>query len=57
MQRQLAALKYFQKKTPSPMFGRVLNTPLSKINQSQLVFTCSNMTVETLEQGVKYVQS
>ena len=25
--------------------------------QSQLTFTCSKLTIETLEQGVKYVQS
>ena len=24
---------------------------------SQSAFTCSNLTVETLEQGVKYIQS
>ena len=24
---------------------------------SQLVFTCSKLTIETIEQGVKYVQS
>ena len=24
-------------------------------NASQLAFTCSNLTIETLEQGVKYV--
>ena len=24
---------------------------------SQLAFTCSKLTIETLEQGVKYVQS
>ena len=24
---------------------------------TQLAFTCSNLTIETLEQGVKYVQS
>ena len=51
------------------MFDRVINTSLemvtahdniptkiqSKISQS--VFTCSKLTIETLEQGVKYVQS
>ena len=25
--------------------------------QSQLIFTCSNQTIEALEKGVKYVQS
>ena len=28
-----------------------------KLNWTQLVFTCSKLTIETLEQGVKYVQS
>ena len=27
-----------------------------KCLQSQLVFTCSKLTIETLEKGVKYVQ-
>ena len=27
------------------------------IPNPQLAFTCSNLTIETLEQGVKYVQS
>ena len=27
------------------------------INQTQPAFTCSKLTIETLEQGVKYVQS
>ena len=30
--------------------------PLARIS-SQFAFTCSKLTVETLEQGVKYVQS
>ena len=28
-----------------------------KINHTQPAFTCSKLTIETLEQGVKYVQS
>ena len=28
----------------------------SVVNVSQTAFTCSNLTIETLEQGVKYVQ-
>ena len=28
-----------------------------KLNLTQPVFTCSKLTIETLEQGVKYVQS
>ena len=31
-------------------FCRILDT-------TQPLFTCSNLTIETLEQGVKYVQS
>ena len=30
---------------------------LTKITITQLTFTCSNSTIETLEKGVKYVQS
>ena len=29
----------------------------SEIDSTQSVFTCSTLTVETLRQGVKYVQS
>ena len=29
----------------------------SKINRTQPTFTCSKLTIETLEQDVKYVQS
>ena len=32
------------------------NDIITKDN-AQLVFTCSKLTIETLEQGVKYVQS
>ena len=28
-----------------------------KAGQNQPVFTCSTLTIETLEQGMKYVQS
>ena len=34
----------------------VLNVPLKVINLSQLAFPCSKLAIETLEQGVKYVQ-
>ena len=27
------------------------------LKRSQLVITCSKLTIETLEQGIKYVQS
>ena len=30
---------------------------LEKIHTSQPAFACSKLTIETLEQGVKYVQS
>ena len=34
------------------------NGPISTLNQfTQPVITCSKLTTETLEQGVKYVQS
>ena len=48
------------------MFGRVLKRPLKNIIQTeanvteritQLVTTCLKPTIETLENGVKYVQS
>ena len=38
------------------MLGRVLNTPLENI-ASQPAITYFKLTIETLEQGVKYVQS
>ena len=47
-------------KCPSVMFHWVLNTPLVAERRgvfTQPVFTCSKLTIETLEQGVKYVQS
>ena len=28
-----------------------------KCDASQLAFTCSKLTIETLEQGLKYIQS
>ena len=31
--------------------------PLFPLCQTQPAFTCSKLTIETLEQGVKYVQS
>ena len=30
---------------------------LNQIQNSQSAFTCSKLTIDTLEQGVKYVQS
>ena len=40
------------------MFDRVLSTPLNVIQiLTQPVFTCSKVTIKTLEQGVKYIQS
>ena len=30
---------------------------IAKLHTSQPAFTCSKLTIETLEQGVKYVQS
>ena len=30
---------------------------LHRFGQTQPAFTCSKLTIETLEQGVKYVQS
>ena len=36
------------------LFFHVIKT---KLPNSQLTFTCSKSTIETLEQGVKYVQS
>ena len=37
------------------MLGKVLQT--HRVNNSQLTFTCSKSTIETLEKGVKYIQS
>ena len=34
-----------------------INEGLFLLSSSQPAFTCSNLTKETLEQGVKYVQS
>ena len=33
------------------------STPLNSQINSQLAFTCSKSTLETLEKGVKYIQS
>ena len=46
-------INYFWKKVPSYIFDRVLNTTLMF---SQLTFTCSKSSIETLELCVKYVQ-
>ena len=35
----------------------VLKSCRSKMNLTQPAITCSKLTIETLEQGVKYVQS
>ena len=35
----------------------MINDTLQVAEVSQSVFTCSKLTIETLEQGVKYVQS
>ena len=38
--------------------SETLESILCLLNESsQPAFTCSNLTIETLEQGVKYVQS
>ena len=39
------------------MIESVITIPLQKKTISQPAFTCSKLTIETLEQGVKYVQS
>ena len=43
------------------IFSRFLNCTNSiksrKASHTQSAFTCSKLTIETLEQGVKYVQS
>ena len=38
---------------------RVISGTAKPLNElfTQLTFTCSKLTIETLEQGVKYVQS
>ena len=46
------SLDYLEK-FPSKMFEWVLNTP----SLSQPAFTCTKLTIETLEQDVEYVQS
>ena len=42
------------RKIQNSWYGRLFST---KFELSQLAFTCSKLTLETLEQGVKYVQS
>ena len=37
--------------------AKLLIKPLSHMYLPQLVFACSKATIETLEHGVKYVQS
>ena len=41
-------------KTLSQLSGK---TPIQIQQETQLTFTCSNSTIETLEKGVKYLQS
>ena len=60
--------KYIHKKAPSQMLAWVLNTPLHFEYSSNSLFfqrffitqsatTCSKLAIETLKEGVKYVQS
>ena len=54
-------MKSFQnqdKKWKDMMFGKISNLFLLKTeSSSEPAFTCSKLTIKTLEQGVKYVQS
>ena len=49
-------LNYFHKKVSFRTFGWDRNTPLNTSSRipPQPTFTCSKLTIETLEQGVKY---
>ena len=37
--------------------NRSVSILMKKKTNTQLIFTCSNSTVQTLEKGLKYVQS
>ena len=41
----------------SKVYSNFFSTLSSKMQASQPAITCSKLTIETLEQGVKYVQS
>ena len=42
---------------PSPILAIDLSVGSVRQSEVQLAFTCSRLIIETLEQGVKYVQS
>ena len=48
-------VNYLHKKAPSKIFSKVLNMTLHA--SSQQAFASSKLTIETLEKGMKYVQS
>ena len=63
-------LGYFKSKNNEPLCLKIPSTPFPPNSQylaimpdarrcvaTQPAFTCSKLTIETLEQGVKYVQS
>ena len=45
--------------SPRPFFDfyKLVIMLIFNVNNSQLIFACSKSTIETLEKGVKYVQS
>ena len=51
--------KFFKGRLPQIVLGPFLNTlaNMFDIILTQPAITCSKLTIETLEQGVKYVQS
>ena len=55
---RFALLPYYQRTGACPLFGPAVLWIINWITlTTQPAFTCSWLTIETLEQGVKYVQS
>ena len=56
MQRISSIRKFFCNKKKG-LKARSGQFPIAMTVKAQLTFTCSNLTIETLEKGVKHVQS
>ena len=55
----MSDLKVFEKKTASKVskYSKwIINGKSHFYEKGKLIFTCSKLTIKTLEQGVKYVQ-
>ena len=57
IKHQIQRLKVNNQKLNSRIASNILSASKQTSDHSQPAFTCSKLTIETLEQGVKYVQS